>query len=252
MYRKAGLQKADSEDFVGICSYSFFCYFRHSGTVLFLNRSASMATNLSISIRQRPSESDGGKLESGQETRLWDDFRNGDKSAYAFIYVRFFPILYNYGCRICRDKGLVQDCIQDLFVELSNPSSKLSSTTSIRFYLYRCIRRKIALRLSNVHMHRMEPLESHGGEALEDSAVLPIEFQQMELESTAERRLEILRALQFLTTKQRKVIQLRFYEDMSYEEISAKMCVSIKTAYNLVSMATTSLKSVIKRFPLLF
>ena len=210
-----------------------------------------MATNSTISITRRASKTDGPELESDQEARLWNDFRNGDKSAYAYIYVRFFPILYNYGCRICKDKGMVQDCIQDLFVELSNPQSNLSATTSIRFYLYRCIRRKISLRVSKLHRHRTEPLDSCVGETYEGAAILPIEFQQIELESAAEKRLEILKALQFLTKKQRRVIQLRFYEDMSYKEISAKMSVNINTVYNLLSMATASLRSVIKRFPLL-
>lgn len=210
-----------------------------------------MATNSSISIRRRPSKSDSQELQRDQEAQLWDDFRNGDKSAFAYIYVRFFPILYNYGCRICKDKGLVQDCIQDLFLELSNLQNKLSATTSIRFYLYRCIRRKISLRVSRLHLHRTEPLDSRVNEAYDDSAILPIEFQQIELESGEERRREILQALDFLTTKQRKVIQLRFYEDMSYKDISARMSVNINTVYNLVSMATALLRSVVKRFPLL-
>ena len=210
-----------------------------------------MAINSTISIRPRPSKTDGPKLESDQEAELWNDFRNGDKSAYAYIYVRFFPILYNYGCRICKDKGLVQDCIQDLFVELSNPQSKLSATTSIRFYLYRCIRRKISLRVSKLQRHRTEPLDSRVEEACQDAAFLPVEFQQIELESATEKRLEILKALQFLTKKQRKVIQLRFYEGMSYKDISAKMSVNINTVYNLLSIATASLRSIMKRFPLL-
>lgn len=209
-----------------------------------------MANNSIISIRPRPSKTDGPELENDQEARLWNDFRNGDKNAYAYIYVRFFPILYNYGCRLCKDKGLVQDCIQDLFLELSNPESNISATSSIRFYLYRCIRRKISLKVSRRHRHRTESLDTHTEEAAEAAAILPIEFQQIELEAAAETKREILKALQFLTKKQRKVIQLRFYEDLSCKEISAKMSLNINTVYNLISMATASLRSVIKRFPL--
>lgn len=181
------------------------------------------------------------------EAQLWNDFRKGDRSAFAFIYVKFFPILFSYGHRMCKDGDLVQDCIQDLFVELSTASGRLSETTSIRYYLYRCIRRKIADRLLKIRHQEIQPLDVYDHAAQGNDLILPIEFQQIELETASEKRLEILNALQFLTKKQRKVIQLRFYEDMSCKEISTRMSVNINTVYNLISLATSALRGMVKR-----
>lgn len=186
-----------------------------------------------------------------QEIKLWDDFRSGDKGAYAAIYVKFFPVLYTYGCRICKDPDLVQDCIQDLFLDLSRRHSSLSATTSVKYYLYRCIRRKISLKLSRLNCSRTERLDDLDYNEHGSIFILPVEFQQIEMEQAAERRLEILRALQLLTNNQRKAVKLRFYENMSYKEISAVMSVHINTVYNLISLGTASLRSFLKRSVLL-
>jgi RNA polymerase sigma factor (sigma-70 family) len=210
-----------------------------------------MANPSTTFLVKQSKRSDSYEFANKQEFELWNAFRNGDKSAFAYIYIRFFPVLYRYGCRLCKDKQLVQDCIQDLFIELSKSPEKLSQTTSIRYYLYRCMRRKISLKMSALYQHRLEPLDGNEHEGFREGGILPIEFQDIEIESAGEQRLEILRALQFLTKKQRKVIQLRFFEDMSCREISAALSININTVYNLISLATNSLKRIIGRLPLL-
>jgi RNA polymerase sigma factor (sigma-70 family) len=210
-----------------------------------------MAYNSSTSSGRRRSKKTGLRLADSHESKLWNDFRNGDKSAYAVIYTKFFPVLYRYGLRICKDNGLVQDCIQDLFIELSRLQHNLSGTTSVRYYLYRCMRRKIAAKVSRLRRYNVDPFEDHEQGEFTSAVILPIEFQQIEFEHAEEKKHEILKALQLLTKKQRKVIQLRFYEDMSYKEIASVMSIHIDTVYNLISQATRSLRNTIKRSALL-
>lgn len=52
-------------------------------------------------------------------------------------------MLYRYGFQYTKDKALIKDAIQDLFVELRQKRKRLSHTTSIKLYLYKSIRRKI-------------------------------------------------------------------------------------------------------------
>jgi RNA polymerase sigma factor (sigma-70 family) len=210
-----------------------------------------MANNSSISSGLARSNKTVLRFADSHESKLWNDFRNGDKSAFAVIYTKFFPVLYRYGLRVCKDNGLVQDCIQDLFIDLSRLHHSLSGTTSVRYYLYRCMRRKIAVKLSRLKRYDLEPFEDHEQAEFTSAVILPIEFQQIEFEHAEEKKHEILKALQLLTKKQRKVIQLRFYEDMSYKEIASIMSVHIDTVYNLVSQATCSLRNTIKRSLLL-
>ncbi|NJM26145.1 MAG: hypothetical protein HC859_12305 [Bacteroidia bacterium] len=57
---------------------------------------------------------------------IWDRFRNGDESMFQYIYSIYFDKLYNYGFQFTRNKELIEDCIQELFIELSDRRSFLS------------------------------------------------------------------------------------------------------------------------------
>ena len=67
----------------------------------------------------------------------------GSQEAYAGIYQRYFFFLLDYGKKICNDRELVCDTIQDLFIELWNNRARLSDTSSIRFYLSKALKYKL-------------------------------------------------------------------------------------------------------------
>ena len=49
---------------------------------------------------------------------MWAEFIGGSKTAFDFLYDKYFSLLYGYGMQFCTDKSLIKDCIQDLFIEL--------------------------------------------------------------------------------------------------------------------------------------
>lgn len=77
------------------------------------------------------------------DTEIWDAFRMGNESAFISIYQTHFDNLFSYGFKICNSESLVKDAIQDLFIELRKNRSRLGKTTSIKFYLFKCIKRKL-------------------------------------------------------------------------------------------------------------
>ena len=64
-----------------------------------------------------------GSPSQNADCTIWKDLLKGDKNALASIYSDHFDKLYNYGCRISKDAGIVEDAIQDLFIELWNRTS---------------------------------------------------------------------------------------------------------------------------------
>src|SRR5438477_8459552 len=84
-----------------------------------------------------------GKLVSINEFSIWNDFRSGDPSAYSLIYRKYFFALYSYGKKFSSDKELIEDCIQDLFIKIWNNRDNLNDTTSIKYYLFISLKRKL-------------------------------------------------------------------------------------------------------------
>jgi hypothetical protein len=95
------------------------------------------------------SESSYGKGASFfDDYQLWQAFKAGSKPAFDHLYEAYFSALYGYGTRLCGDRELVKDCIQTLFVELWHHRTQVADVRCIKYYLYRCLRRKI-IRVSN-------------------------------------------------------------------------------------------------------
>src|SRR5688500_10958520 len=82
------------------------------------------------------------------DAEIWNKFKSGDKRALSYIYSRYFEKLYNYGSRITDDFGLVEDSIQDLFVEFWNNREEIADVRNIKSYFYKSLRRKIIYKLS--------------------------------------------------------------------------------------------------------
>lgn len=83
------------------------------------------------------------KIEESCDLRLWHDFQEGSEIAYEAIYRNYAEALYAFGLKLTKDKELVKDCIQDLFVEIWKSKHRLASVKSIKSYLFKSIRRKV-------------------------------------------------------------------------------------------------------------
>jgi hypothetical protein len=72
------------------------------------------------------------KFQSMSESDLWDLFKNGDTEVFNFIYVKYFPILINYGHQFTKDRELVKDVIQDSRHAMSSRGCDRVGTTCRR------------------------------------------------------------------------------------------------------------------------
>jgi RNA polymerase sigma factor (sigma-70 family) len=177
------------------------------------------------------------------DTIIWRAFKNGNPQAFDYIFETYLPTLCAYGNNITKDQGAVDDCIQDLFIELWNKKNILSDTDSIKYYLLKSLRRKIVRRLSVDKRYAGQPLhqdDDHAG--IEFSA----EFKIINEQTDQEQQLHLQQALNELSKRQREAIYLKFYQRLSYDEIASILNLNIKSAYNLIGKAIDSLRKSIK------
>lgn len=166
---------------------------------------------------------------------LWDRYRKGEKQAFEQMYFMHVNMLYDYGVRITRDAALVEDCIQDLFSDLWEKRLQMNPVHSVRSYLLVSVRRRIIRKLGS-------ELKS----IVQDQQELCNYAQDFEpdlFHSIAEEKSQHLsQAFAKLSTKQKEVIYLRFYNQLSYEEIAEVMSVQVKAIYKLMSRAIHTLR----------
>ena len=172
-----------------------------------------------------------------EEAVLWGDFRNGDKDAYEFMYRKFAPLLYNYGYKITLNRALTQDCIQDLFMTLLTNKAKLGATTSIKFYLYKSLRRDLMRAIKSDHRF----VNQSDQDDYVFNVVFSYESELIEEQMSAERSASLNRALENLPPRQKEVIFLRFYENLSFEEIAEVMSIEQTSVYKIIYKAIDNL-----------
>ncbi|KHJ39288.1 ECF RNA polymerase sigma factor SigK [Pedobacter glucosidilyticus] len=178
-------------------------------------------------------------VEVDNELVLWIKFKEGDKLAYAHFYKAYSALLFRYGCKISTDKELVKDAIHDLFTSIWKNKENLSVPASVKNYLVKSLRNKILREHSKTAKFIQEEslTELDFGLAPSNEDVLVLK------ELDTENRKKLIDALKSLSHKQKEVIFLLYYNNLSPAEVAAIMSVSIRTIYNTTFNAIQILKN---------
>ncbi len=169
------------------------------------------------------------------ERSLWRDFRAGDRAAFECLYHSHIQHLISYGSKITHDRSLVQDCIQDLFVELWESREKLASANSVRHYLLKALRYKI---VHHLQTDLSEPLKE---------TYFPIQYENAESqwllsESVLLNAKQLNIALAALPKRQKEAIYLRYFQGLSNEEVAQVMGVNYQSACKFIYTALKTLR----------
>lgn len=174
------------------------------------------------------------------DTYIFDQFMEGDKAAYATIYRHYYPGLYNYGTRFA-DASLVEDAIQDTFTKFWSTRKEMGPVNCLKAYLFVSFRNQLHA-LARQKRRFMET------DIQEPFFKLEVSIDQViiDAEKLYEERTNLARAMVHLTQRQKEAIFLKFYENLSYEEIAVILDISVKATYKLVARAVGELRQQIK------
>ena len=180
------------------------------------------------------------------DTQLWQRLKSGEEGALVKIYDIHIDGLYNYARRFTRNTALVEACVQDLFAEIWEKREKLSDTTSIKAYLFKSIRRKVlrALGKDDKYIHAGDACDRYSREAAPSYEKCLIDTQL-----TEEQQQKLKSCLEKLSVRQKEAVVLKFYENMSNEEVAIIMDISIQSLYNLIHSAIKSMRQSYLAYP---
>lgn len=181
-----------------------------------------------------------GKL---NEAEIWQKFKEGDEEAFVWIYSNYFDVLYNFGRQFNLDASLVKDQIQDLFVDLRSSRTRLADLKSIKFYLFKSLRRRLFT--SQKRQFSFLTLFSTRNETLFDIKISNSPEATLINRSLDQEKSEILtKSMMKLTPRQKEAIMHFYYEGMSYQEVAEIMDFKqVKSARKLIYRAIDALRN---------
>lgn len=177
---------------------------------------------------------------------IWKEFKRGSREAFIYIYQRYYPVLYNYGHQLTTDTEEIEDCIQELFLQLCKKDKKLSDTDSIKFYLIKAFKTRY-LRVIKKETRLKASVELYAG--YEFQFTLSDEDKLINAQLDQEKLTKLNNALQALTDRQREAIYYFYYEQLTLQQIADIMGAgNPRTIQNLIYRAISGLKENVLTF----
>ena len=175
------------------------------------------------------------------ERLMWGRFLKGDNQVLSLIFLQHYNAIFDYGCRFTVDRGLVKDCIQEVFCTLIQTRKQLSETDNVRLYLLKSLKRRIIRALQNSNNPSQFLTEEDYPFDLRWSQNMNDHLHELD----EEKRLLLSEAMQSLTERQKEAIHLRFNRGLEYEEISVLLNVNYQSSRALIHRAIEKLREII-------
>ena len=186
------------------------------------------------------------------ESVVWKNFKNGDEAAFIWIYQEYFSKLYNYSMQFSLEEEVVKDHIQELFIYIRKNRERLADVNSIKFYLYKSIRRRL-LSGAKRKFSIISIFSSDQNKIFELSITESAEHQMINQGTESETKARLSKSLNKLTSRQREAVQHFFYEGLSYHEIAEVMDLKkVKYARKLIYRAIDTLRRDLQSLKSLF
>ena len=175
------------------------------------------------------------------EARLTDErlmmaYQQGDDQSFEILYRRFAPRVFGYLKKRVGDSARCEELLQVVFLKLHQSRRQYDPALPFTPWLFTIVRNSMidAARTGEIFNESLFEEFDHKHAAT----------AEMKIESEPEQKLspELMKEL---PAEGRKVLQLRYLDEMSFKEIGRRLKISEQNARQRVSRAVRSLKKTI-------
>lgn len=175
---------------------------------------------------------------------LWNEIRYSNEKAFYLLFMACYDHLFRYGLHVNADREQVKACINEVFTELWEKRAYLPDVEKPDGYIFIIFKRKMyrfVQRKRVVFSLPDEEMTAISNEAPSYEELL------IASQAEAEQKIRVQQALAALTNRQKELIGLRYYDGLSFEEISDRLQISLRTVYNTLHTAITILRKELRR-----
>ncbi|AWW31571.1 hypothetical protein DN752_16365 [Echinicola strongylocentroti] len=179
------------------------------------------------------------------DTQLWLDMKAGDSEAFEQIYRDHVDFIIRYGNSFTDDQAVIDDCVQEVFCRIWQKRSLLKVTDNVRYYVMAAFRKELLKFLKKRSKSNSLFGVLFPGAGVNFEASLEVDIIR---EESRRSQIELLnRAMVKLSSRQREVVYLKFYNELSIDEIKEVMALDRKAVYNALSKAMMVMRKELKK-----
>ena len=177
---------------------------------------------------------------------FWESFITHDnREALSLIYFDHYDLLFNFGLKHTTNKQIVEDSIQNTFSYFLHVRKKLGIVQNVPGYLFISFRRQLLLDLKK---HKKSFLNRELSVENFDFFTNPHQEQE-ELEEQNQLKSIVRNCISKLSARQQEIIYLKFECDLSYEDISDMLDITVESCHKSIYRAIKAIKIEAKKIP---
>lgn len=171
---------------------------------------------------------------------VWTRLKEGDSYSLGELYDSQIQDLYKFGKRLCADEDMLADALHDVFEDIWNYRTSIAvvEVSNIPFYLRKALKTKLLKYLNRQSKHtefaEYEEYEQGFAESAETS-LIAAEADNYQHDRLAQQ-------ISLLPKRQQEALRLRFYDNLSYNEIAELMALTQHSVYNLIYKSISQLR----------
>jgi len=174
------------------------------------------------------------------DLHIWQSLLKGDESSLKKLMELHYKSLFNFGSKYSLDAELVKDCIQELFIGLWDRRTRLSTDVNPRAYLMASLRRSLHRKIQSEN--RFSKYFDNEDASTYFDFELSIEEKIIDNESVYQIAKKISGLVSNLPPRQKEVVYLKFFQNLSRDEIASIMGNNPQTVSNLLQIALKKLR----------
>jgi len=158
----------------------------------------------------------------------WNRLKKSDVQSLGYFYDKYVDRLFIAAMRITDNRELAKDTIQEVFIELWNYRKTLGDIIHSYSYLIKVMRSILFKKLKKENRISRSPLDesfAFSEQSIEDIII--------SADIDKEKKSRLHRALSNLTSRQKLVLEMRFYQGLSYDQIADKLSMNYQSVNNL-------------------
>jgi RNA polymerase sigma-70 factor (ECF subfamily) len=176
------------------------------------------------------------------EKDLFEQIKNGNKSALELIYKKYSSALYYYSKKIVQNRSVAKDIVQDIFFKLWESRDSIIIQTSLSSYLYRMVYNNSLnylkhQQIKDKHIHSIKEQIEIAGSAF---AISGDHGQSIMIAKELDGQINA--AIESLPEKCKEIFMLSRFENLKNHEIADRLNISLNTVQKQISIALKKLR----------
>jgi len=181
---------------------------------------------------------DNSHPDTGKLQQWWEQSLKNSATDFGAIHACLYEGLYSYACKLLGDDELADDAVQDLFVKIWQKRATIGAIQKVKPYFYTALRRQVLNLLRDLKLKNLKiSLVTQPDIAFSHEEIL---IKKEEAEGL---KTQVLQLLNQLPKRQREVIYLYYFENMSLTQIAEIMDINHQSVMNLKQRALQKMRS---------